>query len=77
MVQIVEDYLEKVKEHHNSLDCREGHMKKNKSLYVCMWQGQKNIVRFRLKGQKKHLWFSVEESESIGTFLKLFEIDAF
>ena len=26
---------------------------------------------------KKHPWFSVAESDSIGTFLKLFEIDVF
>jgi hypothetical protein len=26
---------------------------------------------------KKHLWFSVEQSDFIGTFLKLFEFDVF
>ncbi len=26
---------------------------------------------------KKNLWISVEESDSIGTFLKLFEVDVF
>ncbi len=50
-------------------------------------KGQKNIVRFGAKGQKnivwfgakvkKHLWFLVEESDSIGIFLKLFEVDVF
>jgi hypothetical protein len=50
-------------------------------------KGQKTIVRFGAKGQKKivwfgakvkkHLWFLVEESDSIGIFLKLFEVDVF
>ncbi len=36
---------------HYSLDCREGHMKKNKSLYVCICQGQKSNEHCLVRGQ--------------------------
>ncbi len=51
-------------------------MKKRK--WVCDdVSAQKNIVWFRLKGQKNIVWFLVEASESVGIFLKLFEVDFF
>ncbi len=61
-------------------------MKKNKSLSVCgkvkktlSCLGSKVKKTLSCLGPKvkKHLWFSVEESDSIGTFLKLFEVDVF
>jgi hypothetical protein len=61
-------------------------IRKKLNAFVGLCQGQKKIVWFVAKGQKhiawcgikgkeKYLWFSAEESGSIGTFLKLFEVD--
>ncbi len=50
---------------------------RSKNIVIVRTQSSKKHCRVWVQGSKKHLWFSVEESESIGTFLKLFEVDAF